>query len=130
MQAIFLILVASLLGIGCSGEYQEASLTIEDFRFNPTQLRLLSDQPIRLVVRNHGRELHRFKSRMFADSDVKVVGKPEGEIFDAKQGLAIAPGKSVELILTLSSGVYDFRCPIKGHRGMKGMFVVEEAGSE
>ena len=115
---------------GCSSEYQEVNITIEEFRFTPTELHLLPNQPIRLRVKNQGRELHRLKSQVLSVSEVRKRGEVEAPTVDLKQGLAILPGKSVELIFTLPSGMYEFRCPIRGHRGMAGMFVVETAGRE
>lgn len=128
MLVFFSFLLVVLTISGCSQEYQEATITIEDFRFTPSQLHLFPDQPIRLTVRNQGREIHRFKSQVLPHS--MINGKTDELHADSKHGLAIPPGKSLELTLTLSAGVYDFRCPIRGHRGMRGMFFIEEAGRE
>ena len=48
------------------------------------------------------------------------AGSQAGSI---EQGMPLAPGQRLELDLTLPPGVYHFRCPIKGHRGMHGTIV-------
>ncbi|MDT7043800.1 cupredoxin domain-containing protein [Candidatus Nitronereus thalassa] len=130
MKVVFSIGLILLLRSGCSNEYQEVHLTIEDFRFTPTRVQVIPGQPIRLVVRNQGREIHRFQSRLLSASEVKINGEPNLLTINAKEGIAVPPGKSVELIMTLPSGVYEFQCPIRGHRGMKGVVIVETAGSK
>jgi len=112
--------------VGCSGEYQEVNITIEDFRFTPNQIRLYADQPIHLVIRNQGREPHRFKSLVLSGLTARVSGPSENLPIDIIQdGVMIHPGKTIELQFQLPVGNYIFRCPIRGHRGMTGRFVVE-----
>jgi len=126
LLAIFTISVAS----GCSNDYQEITVTLEEFRFSPAQVHLMADQPIRLVLRNQGRELHRFTSSVLSVSNVIQLDKTQKLIVDPKEGLAVAAGKSVKLEFFLDAGTYGFRCSVRGHRGMSGVFVVEEAGRE
>jgi len=126
LVAIFLVLILS----GCSSEYQEVHITIEDFRFSPANIQLSADQPIRVVVRNQGREPHRFKSRILSDPNRGLHVEMRGLAFDREQGVIIPPGKSIELIFALPVGIYHFQCPIRGHRGMRGLFDVKEAGRE
>ena len=59
---------------GCSKEYQAVTLIIEDFRFAPDQISLYSGQPSRLIIRNLGRELYRFKSQVVDRSEVREIG--------------------------------------------------------
>ncbi|MCY3727953.1 MAG: cupredoxin domain-containing protein [Nitrospira sp.] len=119
-------LTVLLLGLAaCASEYQDVTIVIDDFRFSPARVDVQARQPLRLVVRNQGRETHRFQSGLFASPGVEVVwdsGKPAGSF---EQGVSLAPGQRLELDLTLPPGVYHFRCPIKGHRGMQGMIVVQ-----
>ena len=77
-----------------------------------------------LVVRNQGRELHRFHSTLFARSRIDLVPDAGRQADALEQGVPLAPGQRFELVLTLPPGVYHFLCPIKGHRGMQGMIVV------
>lgn len=130
MSALFSTLFVFAMLMGCSNEYQEVSITIEEFRVTPNEIHLLPHQPIRLLIRNQGRELHRFASRVFSETWKMNGGEGEQPVVHLNEGLAIPPGKSVELILRLPSGLYEFRCPIRGHRGMVGRFVVQTAGSE
>ncbi len=117
-----------LLGLGaCSSEHQEVKIIVDDFRFFPVRVDLKAGQSVHLVVRNQGREPHRFQSALFSLPQVNVV-LDDGKQADPHHGFALAPGQRLELFLTMPPGVYHFRCPIKGHRGMKGMIVVQEAG--
>ena len=116
-----------LLGlVACSSGYQDVTIVVDDFRFSPARIDLQAGQSVHLVVRNQGRETHRFQSGLFAQPRVDVVsdaGEPAGSL---EQGVPLAPGQRLEFILTLPPGVYHFRCPIKGHRGMQGMIVVSQ----
>ena len=100
---------------GCSKEYQVLTLTIEDFRFTPYQIYLSSGRPIRLIIRNLGREIHRFKSEVVARSGVPEIGEEKKPIIDEVDGVMIPPGKTLELVFTLQPGIYNFECPIRGH---------------
>ena len=124
--SLVLYLMFLVLGLGaCSSEYQEVKIVVDDFRFSPARVDVQAGQPVHLLVRNQGRELHRFHSALFAHPRVDVVadaGKPADSV---EHGFPLAPGQRLELVLTLPPGVYHFRCPIKGHRGMRGMIVVQ-----
>lgn len=122
-------MVFVLLGTGaCSSEYQEVRITVDDFRFAPTRVDVRAGQSVHLVVRNQGREPHRFQSTMFSRHRVTVV-LGEGTTTDQlEQGISLAPGQRFEAFLSLPPGLYHFRCPIKGHRGMDGIIVVQEPG--
>ena len=115
---------------GCSKEYQAVTLTIEGFRFAPDLIYFSLGKPSRLVIRNLGRELHRFKSQVVARSEVREIGEEKKSVIDMVGGVMIPPGKTLELVFTLQPGIYTFRCPIRGHRGMKGTLVVEAANRE
>jgi len=114
------------LGLGaCSAEYQEVTIVVDEFRLSPAQVDVPAGQSVLLVVRNQGRETHRFQSTLLAQYRVEVMpdaGEPAGSL---EQGVPLVPGQRLELMLTLPPGVYHFRCPIKGHRGMQGMIVVQ-----
>ena len=114
-----------MLSLGaCASEYQEVKIVVDDFRFSPTRVDVRAGQSVHLVVRNQGRETHRFHSPLLAHPRVDVVSDT-GRPADAREhGVPLAPGQRLELVLTLPPGVYHFRCPIKGHRGMRGMIVV------
>ena len=116
-----------LLGIGaCSSEDQEVWITLDDFRVTPTRVDVTAGQSVHLVVRNQGREPHRFQSTMFSLRGGAVVGGEGETVEQLERGLLLAPGQRVEAVLTLLPGLYHFRCPIRGHQGMNGIIVVQE----
>ena len=108
----------------CSPEYQDVTIVVDDFRFSPARVDVQAGQSVHLAVRNQGRETHRFQSGLVAGPFVKVVSDVGLPTDSLEQGVPLAPGQRLELMLTLPVGVYHFRCPIKGHRGMVGMIVV------
>ena len=115
---------------GCSKEYKAVTLTVKDFRFILDKIYLSSDRPSRLIIRNLARELYRFKSQVVSRSEVRIIGEEKKPIINEVDGVMIPPGKALELVFILKPRIYDFRCPIREHRGMKGMFVVKMAGRE
>ena len=63
-----------MLSLGaCASEYQEVKIVVDDFRFSPTRVDVRAGQSVHLVVRNQGRETHRFHSTLFAHPRVDVV---------------------------------------------------------
>ena len=108
----------------CSSEYQEVSIVVDEFRVSPALVDVPAGRAVRLVVRNQGRETHRFQSPLLAQHRVEVMPDSGRPVDALEQGVPLAPGQRLELDLTLPPGVYHFRCPIKGHRGMRGMIVV------
>ena len=119
----FLSVLVLSLG-ACSSEYQDVTIVIDDFRFSPARVDVQAGQAVHLVVRNQGRETHRFQTTFSAHPRVEVDSEAGPQADPIKQGMPLAPGQSLELDLTLPPGVYHFRCPIKGHRGMQGTIVV------
>ena len=114
-----------LLSLGaCASEYQEVTIVVDDFRFSPARVDVRAGQSVHLVVRNQGRETHRFQSPLFAHPRVEVVAEASRQINSLEHGVPLASGQRLELVMTLPPGVYHFRCPIKGHHGMRGMIVV------
>ena len=119
-------LAVLLLGLAaCSSEYQQVSIVVDEFRLSPALVDVPAGQPVLLVVRNQGRETHRFQSPLLAQHRVEVMPDSGTQVDALEQGVPLAPGQRLELVLTLPPGVYHFRCPIKGHRGMQGMIVVQ-----
>ncbi len=122
MVKFLLVLMLGL--IACSAEYQDVQIVVDDFRFSPARVDVQAGQPIHIVVRNQGRETHRFQSGLLAGPYVEVVSDAVEPAGSFEQGVPLASGQRIELMLTLPPGIYHFRCPIKGHRGMRGMIVV------
>ncbi len=67
-------LTVLLLGLAaCSSEYREVTIVVDDFRFSPARVDVQAGQAVHLVVRNQGRETHRFQSPRFDQPRVEVV---------------------------------------------------------
>lgn len=130
MKALFKELLLCTLFLGCSQEYQTATITIEDYRFTPQQIHLQNEMPLRLIIRNQGREIHQFTSTLLRGRQPTVKGKISSAPANVQTPITISPGKSLEFILEVSEGIYPFRCPIRGHGGMHGQIVVVSAGRE
>ncbi len=125
-----LVLLLSMTGPACQEEIQKVRITAEEFLFLPKVVHLQAWKPFHLVVANQGRELHRFKSSLLTHQDVRVQWKSEQMTFQEEKGISLPPGYAIELVIKPPTGFYRFQCPIRGHRGMQGMFIVEEAGNE
>ena len=124
-RGVVKFLTVLILGLGaCSAEYQEVTIVVDEFRLSPARVDVQAGQPVHLVVRNQGRETHRFQSPLLAEHRVEVVPDAGPQVDALEQGVPLAPGQHLELMLTLPAGVYHYRCPIKGHHGMQGMIVV------
>ncbi len=104
---------------------EKVTITAEDFRFTPNQVQVRPDQPFTLTLRNLSRERHVFQSpRLFGKAGIYPGVsslKPEQQQGDA---LILEPGSLIEVVMNLPSGVYPFRCWIKGHAGMEGALLV------
>lgn len=124
-----LALFVLLFLVKCSSEYQDVKIIIEDFRFRPSLVHLYAEQPIRLTIKNQGHESHKFEGKFFPSPQINVLRKPGSVFYEIEEVRLLPPGESIEVVLFLPPGSFNFRCPIRGHRGMNGMLVVEEAGS-
>lgn len=72
---------------------------------------------VRFVVRNRGKLVH---ALAIAGPGIKL-----------KRTVAIRPGRSAALLVSLRPGTYSLWCPVPGHadRGMKTTFSVHSAGA-
>jgi hypothetical protein len=105
-------------------------ITAEEFRFIPTRIEWAPDSPLRLLIRNQGHERHVFHSpELFGPAAAVIWHQPRVELKEAN-AIVLEPGQSVELSLSLSSGLYPFRCWIKGHTGMEGTILVKGLSSK
>ncbi|MDR4459515.1 MAG: hypothetical protein MRJ67_03200 [Nitrospirales bacterium] len=104
-------------------------LTAEEFRFHPTRIEWVSDQPLRLLIRNQGRERHVFHSQELFGPESGVLWHQPKVALQEANAVVLEPGQSIELSFTPSAGFYPFRCWIKGHTGMEGTILVKDLSS-
>jgi len=93
---------------------QTVTIVAQDFRFVPAEVRVSADRPVRLAIRNEGREPHIFASPLLA------LARPA-----IPASLEVPPGKTAEVELRLPAGTYAFRCARRGHAGMEGLLIAE-----
>ncbi len=70
LLALVLLLGRSSLLSACEPREQFLRLAAQDYRFVPTDIRVLADRPIRLLIVNEGRERHEFTSSLLANAEV------------------------------------------------------------
>ncbi|WP_447964999.1 cupredoxin domain-containing protein [Nitrospira sp. Ecomares 2.1] len=104
-------------------------LTAEEFRFSPTRIEWESDQPLRLLIRNQGRERHVFHSQELFGPDANILWHQPRIALQETNAVVLEPGQSIELFFTASAGLYPFRCWIKGHTGMEGTILIKDLSS-
>ena len=105
-------------------------VTAEEFRFHPTRIEWVSDQPLRLLIRNQGRERHVFHSPELFGPEPAVLWHQPKVVLQEANTVVLEPGQSIELSFTASAGLYPFRCWIKGHTGMEGTILVKDRSSK
>ena len=104
-------------------------IAAEEFRFSPARIEWTSDRPLRLLIRNQGRERHVFHSRELFGAEAAVTWHQPMVTLQEAHTIVLEPGQSIELHFTLTPGLYPFRCWIKGHTGMEGAIIVEGPSS-
>jgi uncharacterized cupredoxin-like copper-binding protein len=121
--ALSLLLAACDLGRGETNVY----IAAQDFRFSPNEIRLLSGRPVRLVIRNEGREPHQVGGALLAHAEPEASAALQGPAPSTPDpsGTTLAPGQSLHIRLTPGPGTYELRCQIKGHTGMRATVIVE-----
>lgn len=129
LAGILLLMCLSMIILACQEEIKKISIKADEFRFTPEVVRLRAWESFHLVVINQGREIHQFKSSLLTNRDTRIQWKSEQIIFQDEKGLSLSPGYAIHLVVNPPPGSYGFQCPIQGHRGMQGVFIVEEAGS-
>ncbi|MBA3613179.1 MAG: hypothetical protein H0W49_09765 [Nitrospirales bacterium] len=104
-------------------------VTAEEFRFSPTRIEWVSDQPLRLLIRNQGRERHVFHSQELFGPEANVLWHQPRVALQEANAVVLEPGQSIELSFTASAGLYPYRCWIKGHTGMEGTILIKDFSS-
>jgi uncharacterized cupredoxin-like copper-binding protein len=67
-----------------------------------------------------------FHSPELLDPEAAIIWHQPRAIPQEVHALVLEPGQSIELYISLSPGLYPFRCWIKGHVGMEGMILVKD----
>ena len=109
----------------CDSGVQEVRIAAQDFRFDPSDIRLSASKPIRLWIVNEGREPHEFSSTLFADPQARIHDNADPSQSPSRDGMRILPGRAVTLTVQAPPGTYLFRCLVKGHAGMNGTLILE-----
>lgn len=101
-------------------------VTAEEFRFSPTRIEGVSSQPLRLLIRNQGRERHVFHSQELFGPEADVLWHQPRVVLQEVNAVVLEPGQSMEMSFTAPAGLYPFRCWIKGHTGMEGTILIRD----
>ena len=93
-----------------SGAAQEVKLTVKEFSYEPKELKLIANKPVKLTLENKGQLDH---DLVIEGLKVKVLAKP-----GATESVTFTPEKA---------GSYDYECSVVGHKdaGMKGKVTVQ-----
>lgn len=124
VRLLCLIIVIGMSLATCEPSMQDIRIAAQDFRFDPSEIRLSAARPVRLRIVNEGREIHEFGSPLLSDPQVHVRIEPPQNL---PSNVRITPGRTATITLQAPPGTYLFRCVIRGHAGMTGTLIIEEA---
>jgi uncharacterized cupredoxin-like copper-binding protein len=101
---------------------QVIPLVTSDYKFEPNRLEFVRDQPYRIHLENHGKELHEFNAAaLFKAAE---IGNPEVLNPDETE-VALQPGEQKDLLLVPKQpGDYRLICPDHDWAGMTGTITV------
>ena len=114
----------AVLAGACDPALQEIRIAAQDFRFIPQEIRLQARQPARFVILNEGRERHEISSQLLVRAAVRPASASSSPQTDG-QAVPLQPGQAIEIQFTPDPGIYEIRCLVKGHAGMRGLVIVE-----
>ncbi|HET7087290.1 MAG TPA: cupredoxin domain-containing protein [Anaerolineae bacterium] len=114
-----------------SEEPQEVTMTMQEFKFDPTEISARVGRPVKVTLVNKGTLLHDFSSM---DAKVEVVSMQEGAAHDmggmeSQMTMHMAVDASTTETLEFKpteAGTYEFYCSVEGHKeaGMVGQLIV------
>lgn len=92
---------------------QEVTITMHDIYFDPAELTIPANTPVKVVLPNQGAAVHDFSIDSLGIS------------------VTVNPGETGEVVINAPAGEYDFYCNIPGHKdaGMVGKLTVEEGAA-
>jgi uncharacterized cupredoxin-like copper-binding protein len=96
---------------GSSGEAaQEVTITMHDIYFDPAELTIPANTPVKVILPNQGAAVHDFSIDSLGIS------------------VTVNPGETGEVEINAPAGEYEYYCNIPGHKdaGMVGKLTVEE----
>ena len=97
-------------------------LAMSEYRFKPSRLSLRVGVSYRLLLRNHGRELHEFTAPAFLKA--VVLGNPE-VLAPGGGEVSLHPGEHKEVLFrTVARGRYPLSCADHDWAGMTGEITV------
>ena len=119
-----LVLGALLLPVPVGGAQPAVvSVTMREFMFQPTTIRLAAGQPVRLVLLNRGQLAHQFETAYLHAVPVRVAGDVLSVEAAGLDVTRLNPDGTARLeFIPQHRGRYVFACTIEGHReaGMAG----------
>lgn len=100
------------------------TVTLTNFEFTPTTLRLKAGTPYALRIQNKGSAGHDFSAPEFLESS-QILSTDAALV--NKGGIDVAEGDSATVHLVPSAGTYDLVCTHLGHAalGMTGTIIVK-----
>ncbi len=113
------------------GTMQTVTVAMQEFAYQPSELRFTAGVPYKLQIRNTGMMKHYFTAEDFfkAIATRKLQSNSDGEIkapyFSA---IEVFPDRSLDLyFIPVTKGTYGLHCTIEGHElhGMSGTIVIE-----
>jgi uncharacterized cupredoxin-like copper-binding protein len=89
---------------------QEVTITMHDIYFDPAEMTIPANTPVKVILPNEGAAVH--------DFSIDALGI----------AVTVNPGETGEVVINAPAGEYEFYCNIPGHKdaGMVGKLTVEE----
>jgi plastocyanin len=123
-----LVLFIACLPTGCDRDVQTVRIAVQDNRFVPNQLALISDSPISLTLVNEGREAHEFASPLFTAATTRILAIDPADRLDQRPW-HLNPGNRLSITFTAPPGTHVFYCARKGHPGMSGTLILDSGAT-
>lgn len=122
-------LIGALIVAACSGSgAPSSSLTVHatEFQFEPATIRLVANQPARILLVNAGQLEHDLEIQGLSARGIRASTRDHAH--GAKVAAHAQPGKQAWVEFTpTAKGTYEVICTIAGHKeaGMRGSFNVD-----
>jgi uncharacterized cupredoxin-like copper-binding protein len=125
---LFALILAACGGPASNVGPQVINVTMQEFGFQPAEIPVKVNQPVKIILKNNGTVTHDFSS---TDAVVTVMNS-QGAMHDMDNmnlmmHVAVEAGQSGSIEFTpTQAGTYTFFCTVAGHKesGMTGKLVV------